>query len=213
MTEHYPGYDVLAKQDSESWDDITREVIRKRLDVPREPRYFTEEEFRTLNAIAARVIPQPDTRPAVPIAAYVDAKIADRHEDGYRYAQLPEQGEAWKRGLDALDAESRNAHAVPFHDLTGAQQDALLHRMQSGDLHSEAWRGMPPKLFFAHRLIADITHVYYAHPTGWSEIGFGGPASPRGYVRTAINRKDPWEPAEAKPGEEQRAREENLRVR
>ena len=40
--------------------------------------------------------------------------------------------------------------------------------------------------------------VYYAHPAAWSEIGFGGPASPRGYVRMQANRRDPWEAMEEK---------------
>ena len=35
--------------------------------------------------------------------------------------------------------------------------------------------------------------AYYAHPSAWNEIGFGGPASPRGYVRMDFNRRDPWE--------------------
>ena len=74
--------------------------------------------------------------------------------------------------------------------------------MQQGELTGEAWGGMPCKLFFEHRVIPDITHAYYAHPTAWNEIGFGGPASPRGYVRMGLDRRDPWEAVEAKPGEE-----------
>jgi hypothetical protein len=38
--------------------------------------------------------------------------------------------------------------------------------------------------------------MYYAHPQAWDEIGFGGPASPRGYVRMGFNRYDPWEAVE-----------------
>jgi hypothetical protein len=71
-----------------------------------------------------------------------------------------------------------------------------LTQMQSGELTGEAWAGMPSKLFFEHRVIPDITHAYYAHPTAWNEIGFGGPASPRGYVRMGLNRRDPWEAVE-----------------
>ena len=45
-------------------------------------------------------------------------------------------------------------------------------------------------------MLHDIGSAYYAHPTAWSEIGFGGPASPRGYVRMDENRRDPWEAVE-----------------
>lgn len=81
--------------------------------------------------------------------------------------------------------------------------------MQHGELTSAAWNGMPCETFFEHRVIADITHACYAHPTAWNELGFGGPAGPRGYVRMGLDRRDPWEAAEARPGEEDRARREN----
>ena len=71
---------------------------------------------------------------------------------------------------------------------------------------------MPANGFFHHRIIQDIVSAYYAHPTAWNEIGWGGPASPRGYVRMDFNRRDPWEAAEAKPGHEEEAYRENLRV-
>ena len=212
MTERYPGYDVMTKQWSPSWNEITRKVVNARLAVPREPRFFTTDEWRTLQAVCARIMPQPADGPQIPLPAYVDAKITDKHEDGYRYAELPHQGEAWRRGLAALDQEAQEAHGGRFHTLPPDAQDDLLRRMQQGELTSAAWGGMPCKPFFEHRVIADITHAYYAHPIAWSEIGFGGPASPRGYVRMGLNRRDPWEAAEAHPGEAAKAQRENQRV-
>ena len=136
------------------------------------------------------------------------AAVLRRLEDGRWIStaiatpQLPPQDEAWRRGLAALDQEARDRHDAPFHELSPEQQDGLLGRMQRGELDGEAWGGMPCKMFFEHRVIPDITHAYYAHPVAWNEIGFGGPASPRGYVRMQLDRRDPWEAAEAYPGEE-----------
>ncbi|WP_428485707.1 gluconate 2-dehydrogenase subunit 3 family protein [Rhodopila sp.] len=212
MTDRYPDYDVMNKQWSQSWNPITRQVVQRRLAVPREPRFFNVNEWETLGAVCDRIMPQPSDRPPIPLPAYVDAKITEKHMDGYRYAALPDQGEAWKRGLAALDQEARDAHGGRFHSLPPDAQDDLLRRMQKGELQADAWQGMPCKPFFEHRVIADITHAYYAHPVAWNEIGFGGPASPRGYVRMQLDRRDPWEAAEAKPGEEARVRRENQRV-
>jgi hypothetical protein len=131
--------------------------------------------------------------------------MADRLLDGYRYAQLPPQGEAWQRGLAALEQAAEDAYGNAFHTLVAAEQDRLLRRMQQGELTGAAWGDMPSKMFFEHRLIPDITHAYYAHPVAWNEIGFGGPASPRGYVRMALDRRDPWEAVEAAPGASARA--------
>jgi len=199
MTERYPGYDVLSKRWTESWDQTTRQVIDRRLAIPREPRFFAAAEWRTLAAVCERIMPQPNDRPPVPLPAFVDQKMADGMLDGYRYARLPPQGDAWRRGLAALDEEARVAHGGPFHGLLPAQKDDLLHRMQRGELNGAAWGGMPSELFFEHRVIPDIVHAYYAHPVAWNEIGFSGPASPRGHVRLGLNRRDPWDPVEAAP--------------
>lgn len=101
--------------------------------------------------------------------------------------------------MAALEAEAAAAYGARFGALTPEDQDILLKRMQDGALTSTAWTGMPCKPFFEHRVLADITHAYYAHPVAWNEIGFGGPASPRGYVRMQLDRRDPWEPVEARP--------------
>ena len=212
MTERYPGYDVMSKQHSPSWNPATREVVQRRLDVPREPRFFTAAEWETLGALCDRIMPQPADRAPVPLPAYVDAKITENHQDGYRYATLPHQGEAWRRGLAALDGDAEAQCGGRFHTLAPEAQDALIGRMQHGELVSERWGGMPCKDFFEHRVIADITHAYYALPVAWNELGFGGPASPRGYVRMKLDRRAPWEAAEAHPGHEARALRENRNV-
>ncbi|HEY1943225.1 MAG TPA: gluconate 2-dehydrogenase subunit 3 family protein [Roseiarcus sp.] len=212
MTDRYPGYDVLSKRWTPSWNEATRAVVDKRLNVPRIPRFFTSEEWKTLTAICDRIVPQPDDRPTVPLPIYVDQKMADDKLDGYRYAQLPPQGEAWRRGLAALDQHAQAARGLRFHELPASHQDELLQQAQRGELTGEAWGGMPCDMFFKHRIIPDITHAYYAHPFAWNEIGFGGPASPRGYVRMALNRRDPWEAAESRPSREITASAKNEHV-
>jgi len=94
-----------------------------------------------------------------------------------------------------------------------ADQDALLRRAHRGELQGPAWGGMPSDLFFKERVLKDATHAYYSHPTAWSVVGWGGPASPRGYVRMGVNRRDPWEAVELKDGGDEAAvRRENSRV-
>jgi hypothetical protein len=84
--------------------------------------------------------------------------------------------------------------------------------MQSGELSAPEWGSMSPKQFFKRRMARDIVLAYYAHPTAWSEIGWGGPASPRGYVRLDFNERDPWEAAEAGGGEAASVRRINRHV-
>jgi hypothetical protein len=213
VPERYPGYDVLAKRDGLSWNDPTRRVVAERLAVKDEPVFFAHEEFLTLRALCDRILPQPVGRERLPLAAYVDRKLLAVGDAGTRYPPMPADGAAWKIALKALDAEARSAHDLPFHGLLPADADTLLARVQQGDAHDPEWGEVPPKLFFAKRILADIPAAYYAHPAAWSEIGFGGPASPRGYVRMQADRHDPWEAAEAKPGAADKAREKNRHVR
>ena len=212
MPDRYPGYDVLAKRDTPSWNDASREVIDERLTLLDVPEFCNADEWQTLRTICDRIAPQPGSTDPIPLAAMVDRKLAEDHRDGYRLASLPPLRDAWRRGLAALDAEAQAIHAARFHALTSRVQDELLTAMQGGQLKDAAWGDMPPKLFFSERLVHDILAAYYSHPNSWNEIGFGGPASPRGYVRMYFNRRDPWEAVEAKPGEEAKARRANERI-
>jgi hypothetical protein len=42
----------------------------------------------------------------------------------------------------------------------------------------------------------------YAHPHAWSEIGFPGPAYPRGYKNAGVGRREPFEVADTRPAED-----------
>lgn len=213
----YPGYDVLNKRDTPSWDAITRKVVDERLSTPLQPRFFDESQWETVSALCDRVVAQPGDRVLVPVAAMLDGRLFNDEGDGWRDARMPSLRDAWRMGLAALAAESHTEHGMTFSHLLAEQQIDLIQRMQRGELHAEAWLGMPSALFFSERVLPDLYGAYYAHPSSWSEIGFGGPANPRGYVRLNKNRRDAWEPIEA-PADvtaEQRERiaQENTRVR
>jgi len=197
MEPRFPGYSTLAKRDSPSWNDATRVVIDKRLHHPPPRRFFTPEEWPILLALCDRIIPQ-STEPKVPIANFVDAKMADDEGDGYRRANLPTMQEMWRRGLAATDAEARLRFGAAFVDLPGGRQDDVLHAIQQGDVRARTWADIPAKAFFKSRVLHDVVAIYYAHPQGWDEMGFGGPASPRGYVRMGFDRHDPWDAVERK---------------
>jgi hypothetical protein len=137
MADRFPGYDALAKRDGPSWNAQTREVVDRRLVVgPEDHRFFDDDEWATVKAITARLLPQPtDRADPIPVAALIDLKLHVDQRDGYRNAKMPPQREAWRRGLRALDAESRVRHGDRrFVDLSGPEQDGLLHDMEEGRL-------------------------------------------------------------------------------
>ncbi len=197
-TARFPGYDVLAKRDTPSWNEQTRRVVDERLARPDEPRFLDQAEWRTLRALCDRILPQPAGRAhPVPLAAAVDHRLAENRGYGFRRADFPPLRDAWRQGLRALEAEAQERFGAAFHALDAGRQDELLRDVQKGEVRSAAWEGLPPAHFFKARVLHDIGGAYYAHPTAWNEIGFGGPASPRGYVRMGFDRRDPWEAVEA----------------
>jgi hypothetical protein len=174
----------MAKWDTPSWNDITRAVVSQRLTITDEPKFFSIEQFRILQALCDRIIPQPASRRnKVPLAGMVDRMVAQTRSIGYRPKELPPLQEAWRRGLLALDDEAKQRFGAPFTELPAGRQDTLLELVQKGDVRSSAWEEIPAKPFFKQRVLHDVTTSYFTHPTAWNEIGFGGPASPRGYVR------------------------------
>lgn len=215
MVDRYPGYDVMRKRDGVSWNDKTREVIDRRLAQAADDRgKLPESRWQTLTALCECILPQADrNRKPIPVAAAIAANIGKDVSEGYRDRRLPAFRQAWERGLDALQDEARRRHGEDFPALAGLQKQALLSDIAEGSTVSPVWGDMPAALFFSSRVLHDLVSIYYAFPAAWNEIGFGGPASPRGYVRLGFDRRDPWEASEAKPGAEQQARLENARQR
>ena len=209
-TPRYPGYNVLDKRDTPSWDAKTKEVIEQRLATPHRPRFFSAEEWAIADALCRRILPQTGDEDRVSLVALLDAKLLADHGDGFREASMPYMGEAWRRGLAAIDDEAKARYnGCGFAVLTDGERDALLRSMQCGEVNGERWAGLNAKAFFERRILVDVPALYYGHPKAWSEIGFGGPASPRGYVRLDGDRPDPWEALEAEPGQERVAPPEN----
>jgi len=187
----YAGYDVLAKWSSLSFDDTTRAVLRRRLDTPPERRFFSAREFRVLEAACARLLAIELSDP--PIANAIDGDLFAGCGEGFRAPEAPRLGAAWHTGLAGLDAEAVRRHGEGFADLDGTRQDATLRALQSGDVDAALFAGIDAAGFFRDVLLKSAAAQYYSRPEAWSEIGYGGPASPRGYVRIALDRRDPWE--------------------
>ena len=197
MTARYPGYDVLDKWSSVSFDDQTRAVLRQRLNIIPERRFFSEAEWGLMEAICARLAPVPERGSRPPITPWIDAKLMEGDTEGFRFEAMPHEHHAWRKGLQALGEEAAAVYGRPFEQMDAELQDTVLRRVQAGDVDEARWGDVDPKLFFVNLLLREVAGVYYAHPQAWSEMGFGGPASPRGYVRMGLNERDPWEAKEA----------------
>ena len=193
----YPSYQVLDKWDSPSFNEPTRRVLVERLHNVPPRRFFSESDYALLREVMDCVLPQPERseHERIAIEAHIDAMLHDGITSGTRYADAPAPREAWLRGLRGIEHESRRRYGVAFGALSTAQRHHVLRAIDDGEVDAAAWPGLHPKRFFRSVLLKEVVKIYYVHPSAWNEMGFGGPAAPRGYVRLGPDELDPWEAA------------------
>ena len=180
MIGRYPDYDVFAAEST--WDEITARVVKGRLSPSGPLRFFTFEEEPTLRAFCDTVLAQ-DADPRIPVAEMVDAKFADGRLDGYRYADMPEDPETWRRVLRGLDAAAR-PQGESFAALDSTAREAIVGCFADGDLPAMAEAGLNVSRAWSVVMRAALA-AFYSHPWAWNEIGFGGPGLPAGL-------QEPW---------------------
>lgn len=194
----YPGYRVLDQQ--EHWDEATRQVILRRVyQVPR-IQYFDPHEFETLQALSDRILPQTDRSEAerIPIAPWIDHRCSNHTIDGWRFDNMPPEHEAWRLGLRGIDEVAVTRHGRQFVALDPAEQDEVMRTIASGQPPGDVWQRLPARRFWVFLVVRQVAAIYYAHPTAWDEIGFGGPAYPRGYFALNHGYPEPWEVREVR---------------
>ncbi len=191
------GRGVLSQ--ASHWDPATREVVLARAQSVPEIRFFTPAEAATLRAFCDLVMAQ-ESEPKIPVLEMIDQKLHLGKLDGWRYSGMPDDRDTWRlvaRGLDASAAAAAPG-ATAFPDVPEKMQRELIQALSDGKLSGEVWDELPPKLAWSV-VMRSVLAEYYSHPHAWDEIGYGGPAYPRGYARFATGGREPWEHA-AEPG-------------
>lgn len=195
----YPRSEILEQRGH--WDKATRDVVLDRVHNVPEYRHFTDHARMTLEALCELVMPQ-GWKPAerrIPIAPWIDHNCLRGTLEGFRFDNMPENAVAWDWGLIGLDETAHALFDRNLIDLDGEQQNQVLEAVRDGNSPGEIWTRLPAKRWWIYIAVRQITGIYYAHPYAWDEIGFGGPAYPRGYAALNFGAPEPWEAKEVKP--------------
>jgi hypothetical protein len=191
---YYPRFSTLSQK--KFWDAATRKAIERRVERTPPIRFFSAKEKPIVEAVCGRVIPQDDRLPErrIPIVPVIDERLWSNTISGYRFEDMPDDREAYRLGLQAIDKTAMAMHQKSFASLSPLEQDAILKSIHDGQelAAHEIWKRMPMSRFW-HLLVQDCMSAYYAHPWAWDEIGFGGPAYPRAYIRLESGMPEPWE--------------------
>lgn len=191
---YYPGYSTLSQQ--KFWDAATRKAILDRVEnVPR-IRFFNAYQVKQLEAVCDLILPQDDRDNAhrIPIVPEIDKRLYEDTTDGYRFEDMPPDPEAYVLALRAIDQMSVETYNKPFIETGLRQREELLQSLHDAKPKGaeDIWQRMPVHRFWM-LLVQDCIAAYYSHPWAWDEIGYGGPAYPRAYMRLERGEPEPWE--------------------
>lgn len=199
----FPGFDVLDQ--SGHWDPVTTGVVLGRVGMAPDIRFFTPSEQAIATALCDQLLGQSgqsdsaeaDSR--VPIVNLVDARLAEQQTDGWHYHDMPADGQAWRDTLAALDADANDGFGTGFATCSTVQQASLIQAVQ--DRGTDQWHGLNAKQVWSLWTRYACT-AFYSHPSAWNEMGFPGPAYPRGYKNAGVDRLEPFEVHDARPADD-----------
>ena len=161
--------------------------------------FLTPDEVATVEAIVERFIPADHLSVGgkeAGCAIFIDRQLAGsfgKSDHLYRkppFAKgLPTQGYQgeltpsgrYRDGLRALNDAARSTHGKVFAQLSPADQDAMLHDMESGKLDLKLAGGLATRVFF-ELLLQNTMEGFFADPlyggnkdmASWKMIGFPG---------------------------------------
>ena len=191
---YYPGFSTLTQK--RYWDAATRKVVEERVSRTKPIRFFTAEEARTMEAVVDRILPQDDRTDErrIKLLPDIDDRLYQNRLEGYRFEDMPPDQEAYRIAARAFEEMAQALHGRAFHELRVREQEEILKSIHEGKPKAaqDLWKRMNIERFWA-LLVTDVVSVYYAHPWAWDEIGYGGPAYPRGYMRLEEGEPEPWE--------------------
>ncbi|HLZ37299.1 MAG TPA: gluconate 2-dehydrogenase subunit 3 family protein [Mycobacteriales bacterium] len=193
--QRFPGYDVLAEVPS--WDAVTAGVVLARLGPPPPLRFFLPHEEAVAGALLDVLLAQHG-EPRVPVLRTVDARLAEQVTDGWRHERMPPDGEAWRRSVCHLDEDAQVRFGRDFAQLSDDERRGVVQAVQDLAGAADEWHGLPASWLWS-LWTRYACAAFYAHPWAWNEIGFGGPAYPRGYKHLGLDAREPWEVRDAHP--------------
>lgn len=188
---HYPTFNVMEEQDA--WDDHTQAVIQSRLEVRHVVKFLSKEETAVVETIVSHLTGDNRKEIIDYIVSHIDSMLQQNTGESQRkYGVVPAK-ELVRKGLPALEHSVLNMYGKRYTDLDTSMQQTVLVQLSQGSLEQASfWVNIPQKPLF-QKLLDWTVEAYCSHPLIWSEIGYAGPAYPRGYMRTQLGQLEPWE--------------------
>jgi len=149
------------------------------------PRFFDAKKYHLLSVICDILMDQSAENRLVPIATFIDERLADGRSNGWRFDHLPPDPEMYSWGLQGIDETADIMFFQNLVSLAKYKQKAVLQAVQTGSAAGVIWERMSPVSFF-EELLAEATEVFYAHPSAQEEINYHGMADAHGWSNIGL---------------------------
>ncbi|HEX7057893.1 MAG TPA: gluconate 2-dehydrogenase subunit 3 family protein [Bacilli bacterium] len=185
----YPGYDVLKEQTE--WDDHTRSIVVGRTE-PAPLKALTQEEVDTLRHLCPLFVDDYRAEVIDYVIRHVDETITSKTGESERKLNVPKAAELIRGGLQRIEEDALTLWHKRLAGLTVSERAEMIQKLLHNQGNASVWEQFP-QAEWAQKILRLTVEAYCSHPIVWSEMGYGGPAYPRGYVRMEIGITDPWE--------------------
>jgi hypothetical protein len=105
----------------------------------------------------------------------------------------------WRVAARGLDEEARRLTFDSFAAAPIEAQVGVVHRFSKAQLHGGIWETVNVARTWKV-VMRYVVQAFYSHPWAWNEMGFGGPAYPRGYGAFGsphLGEEESWEAKES----------------
>jgi hypothetical protein len=187
---HYASFNVMKAK--EHWDKETRAVVENRLE-EKPLQFFTDEEALTLYYLCSILLADDRKEIIGFVIHHLDSILHANVGESQRKANVPVQTKLIRKGLAILDQSCLENHDLTFKAFKQETKEKVVKDLMEGVFPLPEKHEHLPMMDFIHKVLTEASSAYYSHPTVWSEIGYAGPAYPRGYVRIQLGLTDPWE--------------------
>ncbi len=150
----------------------TRKVLQQRVSlVPADRRFLQPELFVLLEQITATILPQEAAGTGVDIAGTIDQRLQQHMNGGWRYADLPEDREAYRQGLTIFNAMLQQTPMKTFAAMPVPAREGYLRCVANGDVDVPAQFALSKWLQMVR---TEAVKIWLAHPATMQRMEYYG---------------------------------------
>lgn len=168
----------------------TRKVLLERIQHPAGKNiFFNDEQYHLLSVVCDLLLDQKSGNRIVEIAYYIDQRLTENKKDGWRYNNMPPDGDMYRLGLTGIQESSMKMFDKPFLRLPKCDQLAVLLSVQNGKAGGSTWEKMSSKTFF-EELLSESAELFFSHPIVQADMGYVGMADAKGWNKIGFEESE-----------------------